>query len=210
MQSFQVVHTKDGKDEPLGDFTMSLPGRFNVMNALAAATAALELGVSADDIAATLREFAGIWRRFERVGEFRGATIISDYGHHPTAVRGTLEAARSFYPGRRIVLAFQPHHHNRTRKLFDEFVAAFDGADLLLLAEVYDVAGREADDRVSSRDLVEAVRARDEERGAEREVLFGGTAAETQLRLENLIRPGDVVLVMGAGDIYTVARKLVS
>ncbi len=210
MQAFQIVRTRGGLETALADCAMRLPGRFNVMNALAAATAALELGVSPDAVVATLREFTGIWRRFESVGEYHGATLISDYGHHPTAVRGTIDAVRSFFPGRRVVLAFQPHHRNRTRKLFDEFVASFDGADVLVLSEVYDVAGREddADANVSSRDLVAATKARDAERVVEREVLFGGTVAETQKRLEHLIKPGDAVVLMGAGDLYVIAKKL--
>src|SRR5512142_1514139 len=212
MQTFQVVRTRGGKEEAVGDFALGVPGRFNVMNALAAATAAIELGANVDAVKAVLREFTGIWRRFERVGERKGAIVVSDYGHHPTAVRGTLEAARSFYPDRRIVLAFQPHQRNRTRKLFDEFVASFDGADLVLLPEIYDVAGREApEDRgVSSRGLVEATKARDAERGVRREVLFGGTLDETLARLEAIIRPDDLVLLVGAGDIYTLAKKLVA
>lgn len=211
MQSFQIVRTRGGAETAVADCTMKLPGRFNVMNALAAASAALELGVAPDAVVATLREFTGIWRRFEQVGEYRGATLISDYGHHPTAVRGTIEAARGFFADRRIVLAFQPHHHNRTRNLFDEFVASFDGADVLVLPEVYDVAGREEEGgRVSSRDLVSATERRDAERGVDRQVLFGGTVPETQKLLEGLIQEGDVVILMGAGDLYTIAKKMIS
>lgn len=213
MQSFQIVRRgAGGSMAPIDDFAIGVPGRFNAMNALAAATAALELGASPDAVKGALREFAGIWRRFERMGERHGAIVVSDYGHHPTAIRGTLEAAHEFYPDRRVVLAFQPHHHNRTKNLFDEFVASFDGADVLVLTEVFDVAGREedADSQVSSKDLVKATLTRDLARGVTREVFYGGSVADTQKMLEGLMKEGDVVLVVGAGDIYTIAKRLVA
>ncbi len=205
-QTFEMLR----RGESLGEFVLHVPGKFNVMNALAAATAALELGASADAVRTTLRDFAGIWRRFERVGERDGAPIISDYGHHPTAIRGTLEGTREFFPGRRVVLAFQPHQHNRTRKLFDEFVASFDGADVLVLAEIFDVAGREQteDQKVSSNDLVDAVRKRDAERKISRRVEYAPSMDATRALLQKLIEPNDVVLVMGAGDIYRIASSL--
>lgn len=211
-QTFHVTHSQKGKKKAVGDFALGVPGRFNVMNALAAAAAALELGVSVDAIASVLREFSGIWRRFERVGDRNGATVISDYGHHPTAVRGTIEAARSFYPGRRIVLAFQPHQRNRTRNLFDEFVESFDDADVLLLSEIFDVAGREdkADADVSSRQLVDAVRARDDKRGVRRRVMYAGALEETHAAIVKTLLPDDVLILAGAGDIYTLAKKLVA
>lgn len=205
-QRFRVVH----RGEDLGEFVLHVPGRFNVMNALAAATAAFELGASVASVRETLAAFTGIWRRFERVGERDGAIIISDYGHHPTAIAGTLAAARDFYECRRVVLAFQPHHHNRTKNLFDEFVASFDGADVVLLAEVYDVAGREeAEARVSSQDVVEAVKERDRDRAATRDIRFAADLPTLQKMLESVIEPNDVVLIVGAGDIYTIAEKLV-
>ncbi|HTM68140.1 MAG TPA: UDP-N-acetylmuramate--L-alanine ligase [Candidatus Binatia bacterium] len=209
-QLFRIARTRDGKEEPLGGFELGVPGRFNVMNALAAATAALELGCPVDAVAETLREFTGIWRRFERVGERNGAVLVSDYGHHPTAIRGTLEAARSFFPDRRIVLVFQPHQHNRTRKLFDEFVASFDGADVVVLPEIFDVAGRESDEdaQVSSYDLAEATRRRDAGRGVTRQVHYGGVLIEALRFLETAIAPNDLVLLVGAGDVYTLAGKL--
>lgn len=212
MQTFRITRAKDGAKEEVGEFALAMPGRFNVQNALAAATAALELGVSADAIRSVLREFTGIWRRFERVGAHNGATIISDYGHHPTAVRGTIEAARSFYPGRRIVMAFQPHQRNRTRNLFDEFVPSFDDADVLLLSEIFDVAGREdaADAAVSSRQLVEAIRAHDAKRGTHRRVLYVGALEETLAAVTKTLLPDDVLILAGAGDIYTLAKKLVA
>lgn len=208
-QTFEAVDTRDS-GRVIGEFAMAVPGRFNVMNAMAAMTAALELGAEPSAIAEVLRNFTGIWRRFERVGEKGGALIVSDYGHHPSAVAGTIEAARSFYAGRRVVLIFQPHQHNRTRKLFDEFVSSFDRADVLILSEIYDVAGRESDeDRgVSSYKLAEAVRERDRQHGVERIVIYAESLDATLEKIKEEMRHGDVVILMGAGDIYLLAKKL--
>jgi UDP-N-acetylmuramate--alanine ligase len=206
-QSFRILK----RGESLGEFEIRLPGRFNVMNALAAIAAASELGAGAEFVHRTAASFPGIWRRFERVGERGGMTVYSDYGHHPTAVAATLAAAREFHPGRRAVLCFQPHHRNRTRRLFDDFVASFDGADVLVLPEIYDVAGREADEDigVSSRQLVEAVSARDKAAGKSREVAFAADPDAALTELRHLVRSGDVVIIMGAGDIYRIAKPLV-
>ena len=207
MQTFQIWK----HDKEVGDFQLHLPGKFNVANALAAATTALELGVPAEITAATLRDFHGIWRRFEIVGKRDDAIIISDYGHHPTAIQGTLEGAQQFYAGRRIVLAFQPHQHNRTKKLFNEFVMSFDAADVVILPDIYDVAGREetGDQKVSSQDLVDATVMRDGERNVHREIIYGGSLDETQKILETMIQKNDVVLLIGAGDIYKLGKCLV-
>lgn len=201
-QWFTVQHDK----KEIGEFSLCIPGKFNVMNALAAITAAREVGVEVEAIAATLETFLGIWRRFERVGERDGAIIVSDYGHHPTAIRGTIQAAREFYPGRRVVLVFQPHHHHRTKVLFHDFVKSFAGADVVILPEIYAVRGREQDTKqVSSEDLAKATR----EAGKVSEVHDGGTLEETEQLLETLIDSNDVVIMMGAGDIDLLARKLV-
>jgi len=208
-QRFEVVR-RSGRPASLGEFSLPLPGRFNVYNALAAITAAAELGAPPAAIREAIAEFAGLWRRFEPVGDHDGVPMYSDYGHHPTAVAGTLAAAREFFPDRRVVLAFQPHQHNRTRRLFDEFVASFDGADVLVLAEIFDVAGRESaeDQRVSSRDLAEAASRRDAAAGRTREIVFAADLDRTAEVLHRVLRPGDVLLLMGAGDIYKLAERL--
>lgn len=193
-------------DEKIGRFALGIPGRFNLMNALAALTAALELGVKAAVAKKVLASFKGIWRRFEKVGEKNGAVIISDYGHHPTSIRGTLEAAREFYPGRRVVLVFQPHHHHRTKAFFHRFVDAFSGADVLILPEVYTVPGRDEGGEVGSENLVKSALASEKIS----EVHFGGTLEKTEKLVRKLMKPGDVILVMGAGDVDRVARNLIN
>ena len=185
----------------MGNFELQIPGEFNVHNALAAMAGAMELGVPFETCRRVLRDFRGIWRRFERVGVFNGAEVISDYGHHPSAIKQTIQAAREFFPGRRIVLCYQPHQHDRTKKLFDEFVEVLPLADITIVTEIYDVAGRNEDHDVTSQDLVREINRSNKTHVTSTPDLC---AAESQLR--NLAQPGDVLLIMGAGDIDDVAR----
>lgn len=190
-------------------FELSVPGMFNALNATGASLMARELSVEYPDIAGALASFTGIWRRFEWIGSIDGARVYSDYGHHPTAVTSTLAAAKEMFPSARIVLCFQPHHRNRTKHLFLDFVPSFDFADVLVLCEIYDVAGRESveDEDISSRDLVDAVIRHDADRGVPRLVEFARTPEEAVgLTLERL-QKGDVVIFMGAGDIDAAVRR---
>ncbi len=195
-----------------GRVSLRIPGEFNMMNALGALAVGEALGISFASMQKTLEDFPGIWRRFERVGERDGAIIYSDYAHHPTAIRGTLQAAREFFPDKRILAVFQPHQHSRTRELFNDFVAAFDGADEVILSEIYGVAGREQDGSpVSSEDLCEAMRRREvaRGRGVEMTRVWCKTLDETESEVRRRMHASTVVLVMGAGNIDTVARRLV-
>jgi len=194
----------------LEDFSLQIPGHMNVMNATAAITLGFSMCLPLYVMQETLASFPGVWRRFERVAEREGVLVVSDYGHHPTAVRMTLEAAKAFYPTRRIVLCFQPHHRNRTRHLFNEFIPSFDLADALLLVEIYDVPGREhgEDTEVSSRDLVAAIHARDKEQGTSRPIEYANDPLHALEQLRAWKKSGDVILVMGAGTIYTIATQI--
>lgn len=191
---------------------LSVPGKMNVMNAAAATVMARGLKGTFESAKESLASFRGIWRRFEKISDQNGIVIVSDYAHHPTAVAATLEAAKSFYPGRRLVVCFQPHQRNRTRHLFLDFVSSFDRADLLIFCEIYDVAGREKleDQDISSRDLQDAVIRHDADRSCIRQVDFASNPEESRLLLKRLCKTGDVVLVMGAGDIYKIAPQLFS
>lgn len=206
IQSFRFVRAGDEAEN--FEATLMIPGKFNVSNALAAAACAKSLGISNEVIKDTLADFNGIWRRFERLGEAGGATVISDYGHHPTAVRLTVAAAREFYPDRRLVLVYQPHQRHRTKALMHDFASAFDGVDLLILSDIYDVAGREDADMngVTSAMLAEAIEARPE---SPRPIL-GGDLRHTEDMLRSNIQPDDVIIVMGAGTIDGLARNLIS
>jgi len=189
---FQVAF--DG--ESVGAFQLRVPGLHNVLDALAAIGVSLELGLDPGAVAEALREFPGVRRRFEHRGEPGGVALISDYAHHPTEIRTVLHTARVRFPGRRLVVLFQPHQHHRLRALFDGFAGSFQDADEVLFADVYAVRDSAEDRaRVGSRDLARAVEAR------------GGQARATG-RLEEswrvaagAVRPGDVLLALGAGDI---------
>jgi UDP-N-acetylmuramate--alanine ligase len=192
------------REEVIGRLKLIIPGTHNVMNAIAATAAAMELGVPFETCARVLETFPGIWRRFERVGTWREADVISDYGHHPTAVEKTVSAAREFFPGRRIVLCFQPHQHSRTKSLFDGFVHALQLADETVVAEIYDVAGRNEEHEMSSRLIVEKIKK--ENPGAH--VMFSANFDTVRSALEQVVRSNDVLIVMGAGDIDCIAREI--
>jgi UDP-N-acetylmuramate--alanine ligase len=197
-QRFEVTDA----DSDLGEFVLKIPAKFNIENALAAISAALELDVPLETVREALAAFGGIWRRFEVVGQCNGATVVSDYGHHPTALRLTVAAAREFYPHRRIVLVFQPHQHNRTARFFEDFVSALHLPDLSIVSDIYHVKGREETSDISSRDLVASA-------GRPEAVVYGGNLDETKKLAISLVRPDDVVIVMGAGDIDELAREIV-
>ena len=219
IQLVDFVSQNDGQQFSLRDETgiatrmrMTVPGKMNAMNATAASVMGRSLGIPFETAKVALLAFRGIWRRFEKISDQNGIVVISDYAHHPTAVAATLEATKSFYPGRRLVVCFQPHHHHRTRHLFLEFVPCFDKADILILTEIYDVVGREqAEDRtISSRDLQDAIIRHDADRACVRQVDYAPHPEEARVLLKRLSKSGDVLLVMGAGDIYTIAPKIFS
>lgn len=199
-QSFDVWE----KGALLGRLTLHVPGVFNISNVLAALSCAIEHGVSFSEAKKTLESFYGTWRRFEKTGEICGRPVISDYAHHPTAVRETIWAAKEFFPGKKILAVFQPHQRDRTLKLFDEFTRVFDDADGVILSEIYDVAGRnEAEKEISSKELVFAIQKRNERQ----EVAYARDLNETKKMIQKKINDFDVVLIMGAGDIDSVARE---
>jgi UDP-N-acetylmuramate--alanine ligase len=186
---------------------LNLPGRHNALNALAAIAVADELGVGDGAILKALAEFRGVGRRFQSYGEVRlegggTFTLIDDYGHHPAEMAATLAAARGAYPGRRVVLAFQPHRYTRTRDLFEDFVRVLSSADALLLAEVY-AAGEAPIVAADGRSLARALRV-----AGQVEPVFIEDIAEMPAAIRRVARDGDVVLAMGAGSIGNVASQL--
>lgn len=205
------------KAKKIGEVVLQIPGEFNMMNALAAKALAAEYGINRAVALKSLSEFPGIWRRFERVGTYTlrptpntlPIPVISDYGHHPTAIKGTLEGTREFFPNNRIVLLFEPHQHNRTKELFSDFAQAFGGADVLILSEIYGVLGRtdSVDAAVSSKTLLDAAM---KSSNAPKEGHYAKDLIEAETMLRSMIKEGDVVIVMGAGDVDGVARNLVS
>ncbi|KXX63635.1 UDP-N-acetylmuramate--L-alanine ligase [Marichromatium gracile] len=201
--SFRVE--SDALDGPL-ELTLNLPGRHNVLNALAAITVALELGVEEPAIARALSRFEGVGRRFVshelRDAWGRDLLVVDDYGHHPRELAATLEAARAGWPGRRLVLVFQPHRYSRTQEQFDDFVAVLSGVDALVLCEVYP-AGEQPIPGADGRALSRAIRTR-----GECDPVFVETPEAVPELLPNLLEDGDIVLVAGAGDIGRLAARL--
>jgi UDP-N-acetylmuramate--alanine ligase len=196
---------KRGKDA--FDVVLNLPGHHNVLNALAAIAVAGELGVSQKAIVKALAEFDGVGRRFQRYGDVAleaggKFTLVDDYGHHPAEMAATLEAARGAFPGRRLVLAFQPHRYTRTRDLFEDFVKVLSTVDALVLAEVY-AAGEPPIVAADGRSLARAVRV-----AGQVEPVFVEDIAEMPAAIRRVAADGDVVVTMGAGSIGNVPAQL--
>ncbi len=208
--------TQDGETiPPERVFRYSLPGAYNVENALAALAAARAAGIPLDSALNTLENFEGVKRRFEVRhqgpleidGEMRDVTVIDDYAHHPTAIALTLEAARKRFPGRRIVLAYQSDMFTRTIALFDDFVTAFQGADVVILTDIN--PGREQDKGlVHARDLVAAIAKGSRFAHSPEHVLYGGELDRVEALLRENLRSGDVAIIMGSGTIYTITKHL--
>jgi UDP-N-acetylmuramate--alanine ligase len=186
---------------PLGRAAIRIPGRHNVRNALAAVGVARELGVGWESIREGLASYAGVERRFERVGERDGVLLVDDYAHHPTEVTATLGAARSAFPRRRLVAVFQPHLYSRTRDFAAEFGRALAEADLVFLADVY-AAREQPIPGVTGELLVEKVRA------AGAEVRYLPDRDRLPEQVAEALRPGDVCITLGAGDLNLAARDI--
>lgn len=212
------------EDEPPLEVSLALSGEHNVRNALAAITIATELGVQDDAIVTALAEFRGVGRRFERYGEVavpsrtdEGGggtgpggdssgtfTLIDDYGHHPAEIGATVAAVRGAFPGRRLVLAFQPHRYSRTRDLFEDFVRVLGQADQVILTEVY-AAGEAPIVAADGRALTRAIRL-----SSRHEPLFVPEVADLPAAVLGLVQPGDVVITMGAGSIGATCGQIVA
>ncbi|HEV2180635.1 MAG TPA: UDP-N-acetylmuramate--L-alanine ligase [Gemmatimonadaceae bacterium] len=185
----------------LGEVLLRVPGRHNVLNALAALASGLALGATVPAMAPGLAAFGGVERRFQRLGEARGVTVVDDYAHHPTEIRATLAAARNAFPGRRLVAAFQPHLYTRTRDFAADFGAALAGADAIFLTDIYP-AREQPIPGVSAKLIADAARA------AGGALAWHGTRADLAAALADNVGAGDVVLTLGAGDITRTGREL--
>ena len=185
-----------------------IPGKFNFENAAAAASVANYLKINPGVAKQALETFTGTWRRFERAGKFGNTEIISDYAHHPDAIRVTLQAACEAYLGKKILAVFQPHQHNRTKKLFPEFVSSFCESPVndFIISEIFEVSGREAaaDQDISSKDLVEKLTA------CGKNAIYAGNLDDCGQKVKRVINNYDVIIFIGAGDIYKIPEKLVA
>jgi UDP-N-acetylmuramate--alanine ligase len=205
LYAFSSAFTVLYQSRELGRFTIPIPGMHNVANGLAAIAVAAELGIGFDVCEQALRVFAGVHRRLERRGAKRGIDIFDDYGHHPTEIRVTLAALRHAFPNRRIVVAFQPHRYSRTRLLAGEFGTAFADADELLLARVYAASEPEIPgvDATLIQAAVQAV-------GARPAVRYVPELPDLATALVALLRSGDVLLTLGAGNIWTIGDEVLA
>jgi len=203
---------------------LKVPGEHNIQNALAALTCARVLKIPDQISFEALSQYHGAWRRFEIFNaklithNLQPTTykLISDYGHHPTEIKATLQAAREKFPHQRIILIFQPHQYQRTKLLFKDFVKSFDEANILILTEIYGVAGREKGKTISAKDLAEAVKKRQnspfikhhQSSKAQKSIVFIKNMKDIPNFLAKILRTNDVVIIMGAGDIYNLFLRL--
>ncbi len=201
-QSFGSSFTVSRGAESLGEVALRVPGLHNIYNALAAVAIGFELEVPFEVIARALGEFTGVNRRFQFKGEEAGVLVVDDYGHHPTEVRATLAAAKMGSAGRRMVVLFQPHRYTRTKDQMDEFARSFNNADVLLVTDIY-AASEEPLEGVTAEALVEAIK-----RYGHKEVHYTGALETAAGMLLKQVRPGDMVITLGAGNVHRIGEEL--
>jgi UDP-N-acetylmuramate--alanine ligase len=197
--TFDVLHQR----KEVGRLRLQMPGLHNVYNALATVATAFELDIPFQIVQESLGDFKGIQRRFQMKGERKGVLIVDDYGHHPVEIIATLKAARTGWK-RRVVAVFQPHRYSRTQALFKEFLTAFYDADVLVLTDIY-AAGEDRIEGVEAKSLFEGIR----EYG-HKDVVYIQNKKEIADHLLRILKPGDVVITLGAGDIWQVSEELVN
>ena len=186
----------------LGNFTIPIPGRHNVLNSLAAIATAMELQIPVERISEALRKFSGIHRRFEFKGEAKGVRVYDDYGHHPSEIAATLKAARECFTNNRLIVLFQPHRFTRTRDLMEEFSVSFTDADRLYLTDIYP-AGEQPIQGITAEGLLRAIK-----RTATGAISYEADRKKMVAAIVRETAPGDVVLTLGAGDVYKMGEEI--
>lgn len=204
LDGFQTSFTAHYKGYRLGEISFNMPGAHNVLNALACTAVALELDVPFDKIQEGFAQFGGVGRRFTVKGEKNGIMVVDDYGHHPAEIRATLGAARNGWPERRLVVAFQPHRYSRTKELFNEFVTCFYDADVLVLTDIY-AASEQPIPGVTAERLAEETR-----RHGQRDVTYIADRNDLPDHLAGIVKEGDIVITLGAGNIWQAGEALVA
>jgi UDP-N-acetylmuramate--alanine ligase len=195
---FSVFH----RGESLGEFNLAMPGMHNVINALAAIAVGLELDIPVDAVKRALADAEGVQRRLEIKGEAEGIVVVDDYGHHPTEIQVTLEAVKANWPDRRKVVVFQPHRYTRTRALMDEFGRSFNNSDVLVVLPIY-AASEAPIEGVSGAALAESVRSH-----GHRSVTSVDTFDAGLDHLTGILDAGDLLLTLGAGDVYRIGERV--
>lgn len=200
----RIFFTVNGAAGKLGRIGITPPGIHNVYNALAAVCVGLEVDLSFEKIQAGLQGYAGVQRRMQKKGEVGGISIVDDYGHHPTEIRATLEAIKQAWPQKRLVVLFQPHRYSRTKALFKEFQTCFHKADYLIISDIYP-ASEEPIPGVTGESLLEATKLH-----GQRHTLYIGELDNMAEELLPILREGDLVLTLGAGNIVKVGEELLA
>lgn len=198
MQEFAVFY----EDTSLGEFQIQLVGKHNVLNATAVVATCYKLGMDMEKVREALGRFRGTSRRFEYIGERNGAILIDDYGHHPEEIRATLKGAREIYPEKNIWAIFHPHSFSRTEALLSEFSQSFDDADKVIILDIYGSA-RETSGKVSSEDLTVLIN-----KYSHGKAEYIPTIPEAIEFLKDKIGPEDLVISIGAGNVFEVVHKL--
>jgi len=201
MQSRFVLHHHD---QSLGEIRLNLPGVHNVYNAMASVAVGLELDIPFETIKAALETLQGVQRRLEIKGRANDIMVVDDYGHHPTEIKTTLQAAAEAWPERRKVVVFQPHRYTRTRALFDEFTRSFYQSDILAVLPIYS-AGEPVIEGVTSQAMCAEIRAH-----GHREVICCSNAPAAEAHLMEILQPGDLMLTLGAGDVWKLGETILA
>jgi UDP-N-acetylmuramate--alanine ligase len=192
------------RGQRLGDIRLNLQGIHNIYNATASIAVGFELGIPFEQIREALENLEGVQRRLEIKGKRNGITVVDDYGHHPTEIQSTLQAVRESWPSRRIVVAFQPHRYTRTCALFDEFQRSFYQSDILVVLPIY-AAGESEIEGMDGRRLCEGIK-----RHGHRQVTCADDFQEAVNYLQEILRPGDLFLTLGAGDVWKIGEALLA
>lgn len=191
------------KDRDLGEILLNIAGQHNILNAMAGIAVGLELNIPFAVIKQALEEIKGVKRRLEIKGAKKGITVMDDYGHHPTEITATLTAVRESYPDKRLIVVFQPHRYTRTQALFDDFTRAFYQSDILMVLPIY-AASEDPIPGVDAEHLVEGIKAH-----GHKEAAHAPDFTQALSMITHKAKPGDMVLTLGAGDVYTLGEKLV-
>ncbi|ADO59424.1 UDP-N-acetylmuramate--L-alanine ligase (plasmid) [Paenibacillus polymyxa] len=199
----RLSFTMNRKGTALGTIELSVPGKHNVYNAMATVISCLEAGIPFEQIAATIVEFHGAKRRFQVIGDLHDVLVVDDYAHHPTEIIATLQAAKS--TGKRIVAVFQPQRYTRTYFLLDQFSRAFSDADEVIIPDIYSPAGEKRIEGIDSQKLVELIKT-----NSNKNAKYLPSKDEISSYLLDAVKPGDIVITMGAGDVWKIATALVA
>ncbi len=201
-EDYKSRFTLQQQGRPLGEIHLNLPGIHNVYNSMASVAVGIELGIPFETIKKALETLQGVQRRLEIKGEINGVTVVDDYGHHPTEIKTTLQAAKECWPDRRKVVVFQPHRYTRTKALFDDFTRAFYQSDVLVVLPIY-AASEKKIKGVNSRSMCDGIR----EHG-HKEVICKDSLPAAVSDLKEILKPGDILLTLGAGDVWKVGEEI--